>query len=221
MVTMGCLQDFTGEYVTVELSGNKCIDGHLVDSGLDILVVGRHDNYYYIPLVHIQNISFDTYTAGDDGAGPDEGTSAHPFKTDAQINSFRKVLLAGRGHFMEMYVSGNTTIHGYITSVMNDYFVFHSPVYKTIFVSLSHLKWLMPYAEDVTPYALDPESIPHRSVPTSLPRTFKEQCKKLIGNLVVFDMGDNPNKIGQLKSVDDDHNMLELYTANGAERLLH
>ncbi|WAH36290.1 DUF2642 domain-containing protein [Alicyclobacillus dauci] len=215
---MSCLQEFTGRYVDVTLSGNKCITGYLVGIGLDILVINQYGNFYYTPLVHVQNVSLGTFSEGIVETPP---TQEHPFCVNDESISFRKALLNARGHFVEIYVSGNTTIHGYLTSIMNDYFVFHSPVYKTIFVTLSHLKWLIPYRDDVTPYALDTDSIPHRSVPGSLPRTFKEQCKKLCGKLVIFDMGDHPNKIGQLKSVDSDSSMAELVTANGTKYLLN
>jgi small nuclear ribonucleoprotein (snRNP)-like protein len=209
---MSCLQAFANQFVQVEVSGKKCIRGHLVEYGPDILVIHHEGAFHFIPLLHIQNITSVTELENDAAS---LNVPEHPFHVDGETISLRKMLSLARGHFVEIYVSGNTTIHGYLTSVMNDYFVFHSPVYKTIFITLHHLKWLIPYHEDVTPYALDAESIPHHSSLTSLARTFKEQCKKLTGSLVVFDMGDHPNKIGQLTSVDTTSNMVELFTAGG------
>jgi hypothetical protein len=213
---MSFLQAFANQFVRVEVSGKKSISGYLVEYGPDILVIDHDDAFYFIPLLHIQNITFETGPGKDSANVP---APEHPFYEDGETISLRKMLSHARGHFVEIYVSGNTTIHGYLTSVMNDYFVFHSPVYKTIFVTLHHLKWLIPYREDVTPYALDAESIPHHASITSLARTFKEQCKKLTGNLVVFDMGDHPSKIGQLSTVDTTSNMVELFTASGEQYL--
>lgn len=215
---MTCLEDFVGEYVTVELSGNKSINGYLIDNGLDILAINYENEVYYIPLRHVQNLAFGSPKEGG-GAAPSDGD--HPFRVEQETISFRKVLQQAKGHFVEIHIAGNIPIHGYLTSIMNDYFVFHSPVYKTIFVTLSHLKWLLPYPEDVTPYALSPEAIPHRTVPRSLPRTFKDQCQRLSGQLVVFDMGQHANKIGQLKSVDVQTNMVEIIEANGVKHLLN
>lgn len=216
---MSCLDELTGKYVDIELSGHKYFSGPLLEDGPDILVIHQEqtDSVYYIPLVHVQRIN----PISDANEVAPLPARDHPFRADNETTSFRKVLMHARGHFVEIYVSGKTTIHGYLTSVMNDYFVFHSPVYKTIFVNIEHLKWIMPYPDNVIPYALDAESVPHRTAPTSLPRTFKELCKRLTGNMVVFDMGDDPNKIGQMKGVDPDTNMAELYTANGAKQLLN
>lgn len=214
---MSYYSNFTGQYVDVELSGSRHVQGYLIDSGLDIIAISQFDDIYYIPLKHVQCISASTSRQG--GTETDIASSIHPFQAEAETISFRKVLLHARGHFAEINITENATIHGYLTSIMNDFFVFHSPVYRTVFITLNHLKWIQPYKENVTPYALDPESIPHHSVPSSLPRTFKEQCQKFCGKLVVFDMGDHPNKIGKLQSVDTQTNVVEIITANGSTYL--
>ena len=100
-----------------------------------------------------------------------------------------------------MYVTGNKSIHGYLTSIMNDYFVFYSPVYKTVYISMNHVKWLIPYPENATPYSLDPQSLPGYQAKIPLARSFDEQCKKLENRLVVIDGGDSSEKIGQLQKV--------------------
>lgn len=213
------MEDFIGEYVSVEVSGNRGIIGYLVDIGKDVLVLQQRSDTCYISLRHVHHFS----KAMDAPEFRVEGVPGfdHPFRLGNEEISLRKVLLHARGQFVEINITGNTTIHGYLTSIMNDYFVFHSPVYKTMFITLGHLKWLVPYREEVTPYALEPEAIPHRSLPTSLPRTFKEQCQKLAGNVVVFDLGEHPDKIGQLRSVDAESGMIEMIQANGMKRLLN
>ena len=114
---------------------------------------------------------------------------------------------------MEIFVTGNRSIHGYITSVLNDYIVFYSPIYKMILISMHHLKWLVPYQNKLTPYTLSNENLP--VVPANIPlsRSFEEQLQKYKGQLLVFDMGDNPNKVGLVKSVSN--NIVELVTASG------
>jgi hypothetical protein len=124
-----------------------------------------------------------------------------------------------KGMFSEIYISGNQSIHGYLTTVMNDFFVFYSPVYHTVIVSLHHLKYLVPYNPNVTPYTLTSEQFPLKPSPITLARTFDQQLRKLIGEFVVLDLGENPNKIGVLKNVDQ--SIIELATASGASVLLH
>jgi hypothetical protein len=114
---------------------------------------------------------------------------------------------------LEIYVTDNKSIHGYLSSVMNDYFAFHSPAYQTIFISLNHVKWVIPYPVNVTPYSLSNQYFPVNPSSMPLSRTFEQQCKRVEGNLVVFDLGDHPNKIGLLQKLDS--NMVELIKANG------
>ncbi|BCJ88327.1 DUF2642 domain-containing protein [Effusibacillus dendaii] len=209
---MEYFKDFVGQFVNVEISGGKCFRGNFIDFGLDIVVIYNEKQFLYIPLVHIQNLTLSSANESDIVSPPEA-----PIDNQAENISYRKILNNAKGRFLEIYVTGNKAIHGYLTSVMNDYFVFHSIVYKSIFVSLNHLKWLIPYHPDVTPYSLNRQSIPFNPPPTTLSRTFKEQCTKLQGNMVVFDLGDNPNKIGLLQTVNNNNNMLELITANGAK----
>lgn len=216
---MNSLDAFYGAYVDVEMSGGKRLIGYLIDYGLDLVAIQQFERVHYLPFVHVQNLSLYNQTDGE--SFKLQAPFQHPFQSDGTMNSVRKVLSCARGCFVEIYVSGNSTLHGYLTSVMNDYFIFHSPIYKTIFVALGHLKWVVPYQESVMPYALNPESIPYRSAPTSLPKSFNEQCKRLTGSLVIFDMGDHPDKVGRLNSVDTDRNLAELFTANGSRCLLN
>jgi hypothetical protein len=209
---MEYFKDLIGEIVDVEISGRKCITGSIIDSGLDILVVYSEQQFFYIPLVHVQKI-----TSSSDNSSNTTNPPEFPIDNQEGAISYRKILINAKGQFLEVYVTGNKAIHGYLTSIMNDYFVFHSPVYKSMYVSINHVKWIIPYPVNSMPYSLDRKSIPYTASPTTLSRTFKEQCKKLQGSLVAFDMGDDPNKIGLLHSVDDANNMLELITANGAK----
>lgn len=114
---------------------------------------------------------------------------------------------------MEVYVIGNKSIHGYITNVLNDYFTFYSPVYKTMLISMNHLKWLTPYQKNITPYTLGNDALPVQPTPLPLQRSLEGQLKKMEGHLVIFDLGDHPMKIGLLKEVKN--NIIHLVTASG------
>ncbi|MCU6797414.1 DUF2642 domain-containing protein [Paenibacillus sp. WQ 127069] len=206
---MRVLQQFVGQQVIVDISGNNICKGKLVDLGLDIMVTVNEQQFYYIPLVNVQNVKLNSESSTE----PENRSDETPIDYQADSLSFRKILNAAKGQFVEIYVTGNKTIHGYLTSIMNDYFVFYSPVYKAMFVSMNHLKWLIPYRSNHTPYSLNNQSLPLSPINITLSRTFEEQCKKLEGKLVVFDLGDNTKKIGFLQKADSD--FIELINANG------
>ncbi|MBP1960915.1 DUF2642 domain-containing protein [Paenibacillus aceris] len=212
---MRVLQPFVGQQVIVEISGNNICKGTLIDLGLDIMVMVNEQQFYYIPLVHVQNVKLNL----ESSTGTDTLSSETPIDYLADGLSFRKILNTAKGRFVEIYVTGNKTIHGYLTSIMNDYFVFYSPVYKTMYVSMNHLKWLIPYRSNVTPYSLDNHFLPMNAINITLSRTFEEQCKKLEGKIVVFDLGDHTNKIGLLQKADSD--FIQLINASGDNVLWH
>ncbi|MCQ6265247.1 DUF2642 domain-containing protein [Fictibacillus sp. WQ 8-8] len=190
-------QELLDNTVSIEVSGGHHHAGVLVDLGPDIFVLFNGMEYLYIPSIHVHNIRKITELAEEPIVAPAEVPIDH--HTDKI--SFRKTLINAKGLFVKIYVTGNKTLHGYITSVMNDYFVFYSPVYKTMYITLSHLKWLIPYKDNVTPYTLSVTSLPisHSSLP--LARTFDEQCKKLENQMIVLDLGDHLQKTGLLKKV--------------------
>ncbi|MGG0555251.1 DUF2642 domain-containing protein, partial [Priestia aryabhattai] len=66
---------------------------------------------------------------------------------------------------------------------------------------------------NVTPYALDNKALPVKPSNISFSRTLEEQLKKLEGELVVFDGGIDPMKVGLLKEIEN--NLIELVIANG------
>ena len=195
--------------VELEVTGKIIFQGILIDLGQDILVLFNGKDYFYIPLLHVHNIRvndlIELETNGNDPVSPinDEQTAI----------SYRKTLLNAKGRFIEIFVTGNKSLHGYVTNVLNDYFSFYSPVYKTMLISLSHLKWLTPYQTDLTPYTLDTKALPVKPSGITLQRSLEEQLKKLEGNLVVFDIGDHPFKIGLLQLIQN--NIAELVVASG------
>ena len=114
----------------------------------------KNQHFLYIPIVHIQKLKETILDKEDPSYQP---PSERPIETDPI--SFRKALMIAKGLFVQVYVTGNKSIHGYLTSIMNDYFVFHSPVYKTMFIAMNHVKWLIPYPANATPYSLN-ENLP-------------------------------------------------------------
>jgi hypothetical protein len=214
---MNNLQSLIRKQVQLEVSGKVMLQGILVDVGLDIVVIYNGKEYLYIPHLHIHNIRLST----DPITELSDVTPKLPFDEDDVI-SYRKTLINAKGRFVEIYVTGNKSIHGYVTAILNDYFVFYSPVYKTMFISLNHLKWLTPYQTNITPYTLSNEVLPVKPTNIPLQRSLEEQLKKFEGQLVVFDLGDNPLKIGLLKQVQN--NIIELVTASGESvfwKLMH
>ncbi|WP_045522586.1 hypothetical protein [Neobacillus niacini] len=202
--------DLIGKKIEVELSGGNFHKGILVDSGLDIIVIYNNKNhsYFYIPFNHVQRLKETSLEEEDLNNNP---PAEKPIETD--VISFRKALTVAKGLFTQIYVTGDKSIHGYITSIMNNYFVFHSPVYKSMFISMNHVKWLIPYSPNTTPYSLDKENLPLVPISTPLARSFDEQLKRLENQLVIIDGGDQTEKIGVLQKIRN--NKITLITADG------
>lgn len=198
-----------GKQVFVQLSGDKFFEGILTDFGKDVLVLYNGFKFYYIPWLHIHRVNL-SYNVREKIEEPIEPSIAEEIDTI----SYRKILTNAKGIFAEIYVTGNITFHGYITNVLSDYIVFYSPVFKMMYISLSHLKWLTPYNHNSNPYTLDNENLPvNPSSNIPLLRSFEAQLKKEEGKLVVFDGGIDPMKIGLVKKVEN--NMIELTAASG------
>ena len=190
--------DLIGKTIEVEISRDIFLKGTLLDSGLDIIVMydDKNQHFLYIPIVHVQQLKETILDKKDPSY---QRPSERPIETD--LISFRKALMIAKGLFVQVYVTGNKSIHGYLTSIMNDYFVFHSPVYKTMFIAMKHVKWLIPYPPNATPYSLNNEHLPFQPVTTPLARSFDEQLKKFENQLVIIDGGENTEQIGLLQKV--------------------
>ncbi|WP_028403460.1 hypothetical protein [Ectobacillus panaciterrae] len=197
-----------GKQVDVVISGNVFFQGILIEIGKEILVLFDGQKFVYIPLLHVHRINLSPII-NDDFSDPSEPSLAK----DTESISYRTILTNAKGHFTEIYVTGNISLHGYIITVRSDYFAFYSPVYKTMLISLQHLKWLIPYNLKTPPYNLSSEKLP--AIPSNIPllRSLEEQLKKWEGELVVFDIGEDPMKIGLVKKVSD--TIIELVIASG------
>lgn len=191
------------------MAGKQSSIGKLIDCGLDIIVFYDGDEYLYIPTVHIRH--FKPVPSSEMNDLDFEIQPESLLTDDTNSISFRKILNNAKGRFTKIFVTGNMSIHGYVTNTLNNYFTFYSPIFKTIFISLEHLKWLVPYDGVQTPYSLNKHEFPLYPSNISLARSFEEQLKKLEDRLVVFNLGKTPNHIGLLKKVDN--NIIELINA--------
>lgn len=199
-------QTLIGEVVQIELSRKNMVVGTLIDLGSDVIVVYNGNDYIYLPFLHIKNLrlleKFEFEITSPMGA---------PNISADQNLSLRKVLTLAKGMFVEIYVTNEKTLHGYITSIMNNYFVFYSPIYKTMFITLNHLKWLIPYKDNQKPYGLTIQDLPVHPTNLTLARTFEIQVEKLKNEVVMFNIGENNNVIGKINNVES--NVVELQTA--------
>lgn len=210
------LQTLISKPVELAISGKPgIIRGNVVDIGQDVIVIFNGSQYLYVPLLHMQYVKQDLNPQDS----IDSSSIDSPFDSHTDQLSYRKILLNAKGTFVEIFVTGNQPIHGYITSIMNDYFVFYSPVFHNIFVPLNHLKYLIPYTNSTTPYTLDQKQLPLQPTQLTVARTFDQQLKKLEGKFVVLDLGLYPGKIGLLKKTEN--MIIELITAKEGAIYIH
>ncbi|MBU8877965.1 DUF2642 domain-containing protein [Bacillus sp. FJAT-29790] len=191
--------------------GKESINGILIDAGKEILVLFNGEQYMYIPLFHVHQIKLNRNK--DELVDPPPSKSTVTAEMDPL--SYQDVLTNAKGNFLEIYVARNLSFYGYITNVLNDYIAFDSPLYKTIYIPIHHIKWLIPYTQNITPYTLSKESLPFSKSPNNLPLllSLENQLKKVEGKLVIFDGGMDPRKVGLLKKVEN--NLAEFVLATG------
>jgi hypothetical protein len=189
-----------GKNIELELSGKIQHIGILTDFGKDILVIYNGEKFLYIPLTHIHH--FQLYQTVDNRLDI-EVPEKNGLEMPADRISYRNTLYNAKGIFSEIYVAGNHSIHGYVRNVLSDYFVFYSPIHKMVFISLYHLKWLIPYPDNRIPYSLHTDRFLAYESAITFARTFKEQIKKMEGRMVMLDLGGTANKAGLLSKVDD------------------
>ena len=196
------IQSLVKEVVQIEISGKKLINGSLIDLGSDMLVLFNGTDFVYIPINHIQCLTTNL-TDDFEIKVPTEFPSIIMEDDDKEDLSIIKVLTQAQEEFVEIYVTGSQPLHGIITSIKDNYFVFHSPIYKTMYIALNHLKWLIPYSENKKPYGLDGHNFLVQSKNELLASTFEAQVENLINKLVVFNIGEKKKHIGKIINVED------------------
>ena len=118
------------------------VSGTLIDVGSDMIVLFNGTDFMYIPLDHIRNFEMDCDNE-DNVQAPTELPSIVAEESKEDL-SFEEVLAQAKGRLVEIYVTGNQSLHGTITGIMNNYFVFQSPIYKTMYISLAHIEMADP-----------------------------------------------------------------------------
>lgn len=129
---MESIRSLMGKKIEVKVSGCKIpITGELIDLGSDILVLYSDNKYIYTPVHHMQYLKI-----AEDG---EELSSVitEPLMDHTHI-SYRKMLMNSRGTFTEVNLGGPSSLHGFVTSIMNDYFIFFSPLYHSVYIPLHH-----------------------------------------------------------------------------------
>ncbi|ENQ3105985.1 hypothetical protein SAMN04488168_113101 [Bacillus sp. 491mf] len=205
------LQKYMNQPVQVLLSGDLPFEGIMIDKGSDIIVLYDGEKYMYISSLHIQHLTPFTECPDFENLTIPESLLPQDILSTESTISLRKTLQVAKGQFIELALSYEHFLHGYVTHIMNDYFVFLSPVYQTLYVPFHHVKYLVPYKDAETPYGLEKERLSPTSSKLTLARTFSEQMKKLKQHIVLLDLGIQTYKIGKLTEVTD--SQIELITA--------
>ncbi|SDN72573.1 hypothetical protein SAMN04487897_104208 [Paenibacillus sp. yr247] len=210
---MTFFNDYIGKLVQIEMKGDREKIGYLIDVGPDVIVSYMEKKYLYLPTAHIKNVKLST----EDKTNMDPPPV--PIMQTGMI-TYQQILSSAIDRFVEIYISDNQTLHGYVRYIAQDYFVFYSPLYQVMYIPQFHLKWISPYETHQTPYMRAQNQMTASSFDPSfaaLPDTFEQLLKGLEGEIVCFDSGLNSNKIGLLQKMT--HPFVELVTAD--EKKMH
>ncbi|MFE6166267.1 DUF2642 domain-containing protein [Viridibacillus arvi] len=210
-------QNFANEIVKLELSGKKHHIGNIIELGNDLIVLFNGTDYIYIPFDHILNLAIDKDNK-DAISEPLESPSiiSKENKNDLTLS---QVLTQAQGMFVEIYITNNQPLQGYISQIKDDYFVFHSPIYKTMIIATKHLKWLIPYSHNQRPYGLSDIDFSIQPFKEPLLNTLKEEVKKKQNQLVVFNLGEKNHHIGKIKNINGQ--VVEVETARNVSTFLN
>jgi hypothetical protein len=207
---------FTDKKVIVEMTGNRTLHGKLMDVGDDLIVLFHQQQYLYIPLAHVHHLKADLMSGNDaNGNQPAE----LPAEYQIEQITVAKMLNKAKGLFVEIHVSGNKPMSGYLTGILNDYIVVASPVYGPICVSLQHLKWLIPHPPSHTPYSPNIGNLSAQHSLNPFSQSFEAQCKQAEGQMVVFDIGGHSEKVGFIKKINS--GIVDFADANGNSTFLN
>ena len=193
------IQSLIKEVIQIEISGKKLIKGTVIDLGTDIMVLFNGADYVYISFNHIQNLSVIEKDEFDIIEAPIELPGISNGENDGEL-SFEGTLNLAKGKNVEIYITNDQLLHGCITQIKDDYFEFYSPIYKTMYISINHLKWLIPYSPNEKYYGLD-EDISMKINEDTLSNTFETQVEKFKDKMVVLNIGGNRSHMGKIKNV--------------------
>lgn len=194
------IQNLNKDIIKMEISGGKFLYGALIDSSSQIFVIYDGKKFVYIPMEHIRTFAIDSENE-ENIQQPTESPSIIS-KMNSTDLTIEKILSKAKDMTVGISVTGNQSLHGTITAIMDDYFVFQSPVYRTILISTNHLKWLVPDTADQMLYGLKKEQISTQSNESqSYANTFQGQIEQLKSKLVVINQGEKDTHIGKVENV--------------------
>ena len=196
-------------FVTVNLVGEKVFKGEIFDSGIDIIVLFNGEEFIYIPIYHIESIATDTtdsdYTQHSDLPIINLSLSQNGLSLD-------DVLKEAKGIYLELYISTKKSLHGTVLEVLEDYIVFYSPIYKTLYIAKKHLKWLIPYSTSERPYGLSDSEFYDQYRKQKYKADLMQQLETLSNKLVVLNLDNKKHHIGKIRTISNA--MMELQTVN-------
>lgn len=212
---MNDFKSLIGGRAVMEVSGKRMLPGKLIDVGSDLVVLLHQQRYLYIPLAHVHNVKSD-FSAEEGG---ESGNQAGEPSIGLQMEDMTvtKILQEAKGLFVEIYVSGNKSIHGYLNGRMSDYFTLYSPIYGTIYIATGHMKWLIPYPSSHVPYAKPAGAVPAGQMQPDLAKSFEDLFKKEEGKMAVIDLSSASERIGVIKRVSS--GIINLVDADGISTL--
>ena len=200
-------QENQQQYVAVSLVGDKFFKGVIFDSGRDIIVLFNGEQFIYIPFIHIESIVADTPDANFIQPSDLPSISSDQLQKGLALDD---VLKEAKGIYQELGIINKKPLHGTILEVLDDYIVFNSPVYKTIYIAKKHLKWIIPYTPSERPYGLSDSEFNWQQGEKEFKKGFTQQLATLINKLVVLNLGDKIYHTGKIKNISNA--MIELQT---------
>lgn len=197
------MQNLNKKIVIIEMLGGKFFNGSLVEVSSDIVVLYVKNQFVYIPMDHIHSLKID-YENENNIEQPSYIPTFISQIENKDLN-LPNILSLVKGIHVEIMVTRNLALHGVITSVMDDYFVFESPIYKTMFIATKHLKWIIPYFQDKLPYDLSENEFLKMSSKKGqvFKKTFTSQLAELNNQLVVLNLAKEYSQIGRIKNGND------------------
>lgn len=201
------VQQSDKEFAKIEISGGKFLRGSIIDFSKEIVVLFDGNDYLYIPVTHVKNLTI----SNDDEDSVSKPTNPPYINSKStETLTLKTILSRAQGIYVELYVTGKVPIQGYISNIMDDYIIFESPLYKTMYISLNHLKWLIPYTSNQNPYGLTKEDFPIDQYSVQLPQTLDNLVKKIKDELVIINLGEKSHQIGKI--IDFSNNYVEILT---------
>lgn len=187
------------EIANIEVSGGKLLKGSIIDFSSEIVVLFNGNDYLYIPVDHVKHLTV---------SSDEEDTISKPLEPPGiknnspnDILTLKTVLNRAQGMYVEMYITGKVFLQGYISNIMADYIIFESPIYKTMYIALKHIKWIIPYSSNQHPYGLTKEDFPIDQYSIQLPQTIENLVKKIKDELVIINLGEKNHQSGKIVSI--------------------